>query len=112
MKIKFRGITEDGKNIFSDSIQFDVDGKGREFCRLKDEFGNWLYVESDSIAQLVGYDSDDNEIYEGDKICLKDEGNFSAVEMYFKFGGCFCPVGKKFSAFKLKECGENEKNST
>ena len=67
MKIKFRGITEDDKYIFSDSIQFDVDNKGREFCRLKDEFGNWLYVKSDSIAQLVGYDSDDNEIYEDDE---------------------------------------------
>ena len=107
-KIKFRGMTEDGKYIFSNSIQFDVDSKGRKFCRLKDEFGNWLYVAPDSVAQFVGYDADGKEIYEGDKICLKDDGNFSDVEMYFKFGGCFCPVGKKFSAFKLKERGENE----
>lgn len=26
------------------------------------------YVEADSIAQLVGYDKDGNEIYEGDKV--------------------------------------------
>ncbi len=65
-KIKFRGKTEEGKYIFSDSIQFDVDGKGREFCRLKDEYGNWLYVAPYSVAQLIGYDKNDKEVYSDD----------------------------------------------
>ena len=68
MKIKFRGMTEDGKNIFSNSIQFDVDSNGREFCRLKDKFGNWLFVDPNSIAQFVGYDMNGDEVYEGDMV--------------------------------------------
>ena len=68
MKLKFRGIVEDGKYIFSNSIDFDVDGKGREFCRLKDEFGNWIYVAPYSVARLVGYDKNYKEVYSDDML--------------------------------------------
>ena len=72
-KFKFRGKTEKGEYIFSDSIQFDSDGYGREFCCLKDEYGNWNYVEPYSVVQLVGCDAEDEEIYEGD-ILIDNKG--------------------------------------
>ena len=108
MKIKFRGITEDGKNIFSDSIQFDVDGKGREFCRLKDEFGNWLYVAPESIAQFVGYDADGKEIYEGDALLYKNETESVPAESWFALAMNIYPAGTKLKEWHLKERGENE----
>ena len=128
MKIKFRGIAEDGKNIFSDSIQFDVDSKGREFCRLKDEFGNWLFVDPDSIAQFVGYDADGKEVYEGDILieykkpyveCLPEEIEkfeckirlITRITLVDTNGGGY-ELDDKRRVFKLKGRGENEKNST
>ena len=110
MTIKFRGIAEDGKNIFSDSIQFDVDNKGREFCRLKDEFGNWLYVDPDSIAQLVGYDSDDNEIYEDDELIDSAGHEWTAIllpQAEMDCGGVYEGLYGK-EKFKLKGRGKNE----
>ena len=122
MTIKFRGMAEDGKYIFSNSIDFDVDSKGRKFCRLKDEFGNWLYVDSDSDAQLVGYDSDDNEVYEGDKLNHIDDEDYNAIAYLETYLGVksgtiadlfdihsskiFSENNSKF--WKLKERGKNE----
>ena len=77
-KIKFRGVAEDGKYIFSDSIDFEVDGYDREFCRLKDEFGNWLFVNPNSVAQFVGWDANDNEVYEGDILTDQNSNQFIA----------------------------------
>ena len=108
MTIKFRGKTDDGKYIFSNSIDFEVDGKGWEFCRLKDEFGNWIFV--DNIAQLVGYDADDNEIYEDDELIDKDRHEWTAVllpQAEMDCGGVYEGLYGK-EKFKLKERGENE----
>ena len=103
MTIKFRGIAEDGKHIFSDSIQFDVDNKGREFCRLKDEFGNWLYVDPDSIARFVGYDADGKEVYESDKVLSPDNFIVDVLDMLLEPDDL-----KRFKLYKNKERGENE----
>ena len=107
MKIKFRGITEDGKYIFSDSIQFNVDGKGREFCRLKDEFGNWLFVDPESVVQFIGYDADGNEIYEGDSL-IDSDGFEHFAPLGTMFEGNFYWVGEKILNYKLKGRGKNE----
>ena len=117
-KIKFRGLAiEDytGKPITEKKFVYgnvwaNEDNSYVIIGEYKDKKGccyNYK-VDPESVAQFVGYDADGKEVYEGDKLCLKDDGNFSAVEMYFKFGDCFCPVGKKFSAFKLKGRGKNE----
>lgn len=109
-KIKFRGKNLTGEYIYGYFAEkFNDDGELVPVIIWDTENPAYFSeVYPESVAQFVGYDADDNEIYEGDKLCLKDDGNFSDVEMYFKFGGCFCPVGKKFSAFKLKGRGENE----
>ena len=49
-------------------------------------------VKPDSVAQLVGYDSDGNEVYEGDKIVLQNGAEYVAK----LFGNITSPV-------KLKE---------
>ena len=59
--IKFRGRDIRGRILFGDirhnnGVWFMFDG----------DF--WYEVDSDSIAQLVGYDKDGNEIYEGDTV--------------------------------------------
>ena len=66
--IKFKGKIEDNKYIYSNSIDFDEDGQNRKFCRLKDEFGNWIYVDINSISRFISYDKNGDEIYEDDKI--------------------------------------------
>ena len=122
MTIKFRGIAEDGKHIFSNSIDFEVDGKGREFCRLKDEFGNWIYVDPDSVAQFVGYDAEGKEVYEGDKLNHVDDEDYNAIAYIETYIGVksgtiadlldihsskfFSENNSKF--WKLKGRGENE----
>ena len=68
-KIKFRGITEDGKHIFSNSIEFEKIGGLSDYQPyLRNDTGDWVRCYPESIAQFVGYDADGKEVYEGDKV--------------------------------------------
>lgn len=59
-QIKFRGVdVETGKLVFGDLIQ------PRRHIMIADETGRYE-VKPDSVAQLIGVDSHDNDIYEGD----------------------------------------------
>ena len=59
--IKFRGRDIRGRTLFGD-IRHNNGG-----CFMFDgDF--WYEVDSDSIAQFVGYDKDGREIYEGDEL--------------------------------------------
>ena len=60
--IKFRGVDADtGKYVYG---QYSFDGR-REYIvdRLKDD--GWR-IKPDSVAQLLGYDANGEEVYEGD----------------------------------------------
>ena len=68
--IRFRGKNADGEIITSDSIKFEE----ITFARISapylfdKENKEWIAVYPDSVAQLIGFDKNDNEIYEGDEI--------------------------------------------
>ena len=60
--IKFRG-----KSKYSDKIIFGDFNHGKENVYVDDE-----PVYPESVAQLVGYDADGNEVYEGDQLIRLD----------------------------------------
>ena len=65
--IKFRGRTKSGKFVFGEYAQNFMGGKP-QICYFDEHGWNCTQVDPDSVAQLVGYDKDGNEIYEGDKV--------------------------------------------
>ena len=61
--IKFRGQLPTGKFVFGDLVQWG----GFEEPRICSWDNGVIYdIEPDSVAQLVGFDCDGNEVYEGD----------------------------------------------
>lgn len=68
--IKFRGIDEDGKYVYGDYVTRQ-DGCAIRFKEKKTLIKIYVYevtVKPETVAQLIGYDIDGKEIYEGDKI--------------------------------------------
>ena len=87
--IKFRGRDIRGRTLFGD-IRHNNGG-----CFMFDgDF--WYEVDSDSIAQLVGYDKDGKEVYEGDIIVDENGGEMPAMLFAIQFDG------------KIKEAEEDE----
>ena len=64
--IKFRGRNDSGKFVYGDLTH----------VANMVSIGGW-HVDPDSIAQLVGYDKDGNEVYEGDTY-TDERGTFTA----------------------------------
>lgn len=73
--IKFRGETFDGKVVYGDLLQFE--GKTAIctsvytlvfYAATKKGLQGVVNVKPESVVQLVGYDADGNEIYEGDNV--------------------------------------------
>ena len=60
-----------------------------------------IEVEPDSVAQLVGYDEDGNEVYEGD-LLEGLTGTVSAV-LDVEICGDRYSIGEKFFGYNLKE---------
>ena len=64
--IKFRGKDTDGIIRYGGYSECVIDNK--LVCEIMDDIRDCYEVEPDSVAQLVGYDADGNEIYEGEKV--------------------------------------------
>ncbi len=85
--IKFKGVeVGTGKVVYGDFLN-GASGK------LIYEHRGTLparYVEPESVRQMVGYDKNGNEIYEGDTIIIDDKGEMTVGEIlppqYLKFG--------------------------
>lgn len=73
--IKFRGkSTETGKYVYGDFVHYVPLST---FPGIVDEDGFVHEVYPNSVAQLVGYDADGREVYEGDELYLDlPEDNF------------------------------------
>ena len=93
-EIKFRG-----KSKYSDKIIFGDFSHGKENVFIDDEV-----VYPESVAQLVGYDEDGNEIYEGDTVIYWNDEDvkirFSAETDTCSYLGI---AGDKFFDCKLKK---------
>lgn len=84
--IKFRGKSEvTGKTIYGIGVKIYPDYSAMILDSLACED-----VEENSVAQLVGYDADGNEVYEGDKL------------YYYH---CFCFSGSMIRENKMKPAG-------
>lgn len=98
--IKFRGIDAFGRYHYGDVWQRN---DGTVLFDRKTHV--WIRVSPNSIAQLVGYDCDGNEVYEGDVLVLEHGGNIFEYTAHLNAfatadNGCYI-VG--FSNLKLKE---------
>lgn len=79
--IKFRGRrAQDGVIVTGDLITWYKPGDIVEFQIRVSEGINYNYhdIEKDSIAQLVGYDKEGNELYEGDVVVDQNGKEFQA----------------------------------
>ena len=67
--IKFRGVgLRDGKYRYGWYSPITPIGK---FPAILDEEGYYSAVKADTVKQLVGYDAEGNEVYEGDELTDK-----------------------------------------
>lgn len=57
--IKFRG-----KSVIGEVYGYFAKREGKAY--IINDIGTWVSVDEDSVVQLIGYDADGNEIYEGD----------------------------------------------
>ena len=77
--IKFRG-NHFGRIVYGDAIRRNVDNKLHDYIVVDNSKTSSLRyipleVDPDSIVQLVGYDSEGNEVYEGDKLIRKNSAD-------------------------------------
>ena len=129
--IKFRGRRSDnGELVYGNGIYQDlpVTEKQKELGFVSRTYiiGTefplvaklWHPVDPDTVAQLVGFDADGNEVYEGDKILIDDAGEdeFFATCLPVgvnHWGGCFLHGGNFIftKEFSLKEACQNPWNA-
>lgn len=69
-QIKFRGKHSTGRIFYGDYLQ---KGDGASYIVVVDTLF-FVKVDPESVAQLVGHDSNGNEVYEGDKL-TDSQGN-------------------------------------
>lgn len=72
ISLKFRAwliYAQTGKYVYNDSGAFVFE---RDNIFFVDSYGDRYDVAPESIEQLVGYDSNGNEVYEGDEVVLVD----------------------------------------
>ena len=88
--IKFKGVALTGEAITGDLIHVSkaVAIRGRLEPADSDSFGAWE-VKPESVRQLVGFDKNGAELYEGDTILI-DDAEMTIAEIlpphYLKFG--------------------------
>ena len=77
-EIKFRGKTIGGLIVFGSYYYENLDDIG-EIPIIMDEHGEENVVYPESVAQLVGYDANGKEVYEGDKLIDRDGRRIKAA---------------------------------
>lgn len=96
-KFEFRGRVKDSGEIVYGDLVHDEHNKSYIGCIVRNEFlKEEVYPET--VAQLVGYDEDGNEVYEGDEL-VDEYGYFSDTDYCIGV----CGLGKKFVGYTLKE---------
>lgn len=104
LPIKFRGKTHNGKSFYGDLIhRFGMVAIG--------EYGDYQEVEPDSIKQLVGYDKNGHEVYDGDALQTEEDGTiYAAVLRHAKVAPCddmsFTEMAKR-CGWTVKEADKN-----
>ena len=102
-KIKFRGRTSIGEIHYGHYTEYPV-GNGRINSYITDEDLDEWVVARESVAQLIGYDAEGNEVYEGDKVI-----HFTGEEVTVRLSGetdtysYLGIAGEKFDDCKLKK---------
>jgi len=81
--IKFRGKAENGEYVYGDLMQGNYDESA---FRIKPRKKRPVYVDKNSVAQLVGYDVDGKEVYEGDAIIDTRDDSANFEKLIAKFG--------------------------
>lgn len=82
--IKFRGADIGGHYVYGLLTMKKIRNSGKlSYAIANGNFtqGETIPVSEDSIAQLVGFDADGNEVYEGDKIQDLATGDFITAKL-------------------------------
>ena len=73
--IKFRGTTPNNELVFGKYLTCTHNSEGEDTVLwIGDEDNGYHIVMDDSLVQLVGYDAEGNEVYEGDIIDVFNDG--------------------------------------
>lgn len=107
LPIKFRGRTAGWIHefVYGDLLHKD------DNVVIVDKFGHHI-VEPDSVKQLVGYDKNGREVYDGDALQTKEDGTiYAAVLRHAKIEPCddmaFSEMAKH-CGWTVKESAEND----
>ena len=105
MEIKFRWKDKIGQTFYS---RVEVSG-GAMILLTEPTDKLHGYIDENSIAQLIGYDADGKEVYEGDKMISTINSDFETTAYLDVFPEQDSELRPDtFTKFVLKECGENE----
>ena len=113
-EIKFRGRDiENNKIIFSKSIEFEKIGDLNGYQPyLRNDNGDWVRCYPESIVQLIGYDKNGAEVYEGDALeTVRGMTIYAAICCHAKIApaedGSFTKMAKN-NGWKVKESGKDD----
>lgn len=79
--VKFRGVSKgESKNVYGIGVKDYGDGR---VDIIKDDMTR-IAVTANSVAQLMGYDADGNEVYEGERVYTTLTSNFIEATLQMK----------------------------